>query len=195
VGDTECHDDEKPAHEVTITKGFWLGQTPVTETAYQRVIGSSPNQGNGGDLPAGNITWDQGQSYCQAISGRLPTEAEWEYAARAGTTEVRYGNLDDIAWYLSNSRFRTHGVGQKQPNAFGLYDMLGNVWQWTADWYGETYYQASERQDPAGPPDGSIRILRGGSYFVDPTLVRASFRLKVVPGDRVSAIGLRCVEK
>ena len=110
-----------------------MGQTPVTQEAYQRVIGSNPGNFTGARLPVGQVTWDQSKSYCEAVGMRLPTEAEWEYAARAGSPAARYGNLDEIAWYTGNSGSKTHEVGQKKPNDFGLYDMLGNVWQWTAD--------------------------------------------------------------
>jgi len=168
-GDDECLDDEKPSHEATISKGFWLGQTDVTQAAYQRVMGSNYFKG-GNLLPVDSVTWDKAQTYCATIGSRLPTEAEWEYAARAGSTAARYGNLDDIAWYSGNSEGKTHEVGQKQANAFGLYDMLGNVWQWTS---GVT--------------------LRGGSWNYDPRFVRVSYRVRNAPGYRYINNGFRCV--
>jgi formylglycine-generating enzyme required for sulfatase activity len=121
---------------------------------------------------------------------RLPTEAEWEYAARAGSTGARYGDLDRVAWHSANSGGKTHEVGQKEPNAFGLYDMLGNVWQWVADWYAE--YTGGSQRDPAGPSTGQSRALRGGSWVNDPRNVRASFRNGFAPEYRVSDIGVRC---
>jgi len=129
AGDAECFDNEKPAHQVTIAKGFWLGRTSVTQQAYQRVTGKNPASHKGANLPVEEVDWNEAQAYCKAIGGRLPTEAEWEYAARAGSTGVRYGNLDEIAWYDKNSGNQSQEVGQKSPNAFGLYDMLGNTWQ------------------------------------------------------------------
>ena len=128
-GDAECGDDEKPVHEVTITKGFWLGQTSVTQQAYERVTGKNPASHKGPNLPVEEVDWEEARAYCTAIGGRLPTEAEYEYAARAGSTVARYGNLDEIAWYKGNSGGASHEVAQKLPNAFGLYDMLGNTWQ------------------------------------------------------------------
>jgi formylglycine-generating enzyme required for sulfatase activity len=192
-GDSECFDSEEPAHEVTITKGFWLGQTPVTQAAYRRVTGSNPSNFYGDDLPVEKVTWDEARSYCEAIGGRLPTEAEWEYAARAGSTSVRYGSLDEIAWYRNNSGKRTHEVGRKQPNAFGLYDMLGNVWQRTADWYAERAYERGEARDPVGPPSGSVRTARGGSWGDIPGDVRVSERGGLGSDARWATYGLRCV--
>ncbi len=107
-GDTECFDHEKPAHNVSITKGFWLGQTPVTQAAYQRVVGTNPSHFKGDNLPVEQVTWDEAKQYCEAVGGRLPTEAEWEYAARTGTAVARYGNLDAIAWYQGNRGSQTH---------------------------------------------------------------------------------------
>jgi TPR repeat protein/formylglycine-generating enzyme required for sulfatase activity len=192
--DSECSGAEKPAHEVTITEGFWLGQTPVTQQAYQRVTGQSPSHFKGANLPVEFVNWFEAQSYCSAIGGRLPTEAEWEYSARAGSTGARYGNLDEIAWYSGNSGNKTHEVGQKQANAWGLYDMLGNVWQWTADWFGD--YQSGEQNDPSGAESGQFRMLRGGSWssLARLRLVRVSYRCGVPPSSRGGDMGLRCVE-
>jgi formylglycine-generating enzyme required for sulfatase activity len=229
AGDSECKDDEKPAHKVTITMGFWMGQTPVTVGAWKKLGKGLPPEPKSLDhelnpgwrderQPIVNVTWGEAEEFCEAAGMRLPTEAEWEYAARAGSTGARYGNLGDIAWYADNSgrqridstaigktdhknykqRLVDNGngakpVGKKQPNAFGLYDMLGNVWQRTADWYDATYYQASERQNPLGPPGGTYRTRRGGSWYNNPRLERASTRSKQEPGNRVYDSGLRCV--
>jgi formylglycine-generating enzyme required for sulfatase activity len=176
-GDNECDDHEKPAREVSIASGFWLGQTPVTQRAYEMVIGQNPSHFKGPNRPVEKVNWDESQAYCRRIGGRLPTEAEWEYAARAGNPGSRYGDLDSIAWYDKNSGDQTHDVAQKQPNAWGLYDMLGNVWQWTADWYELNKYRA----------------LRGGSWFYIPRDVRVSFRGRLGPGYRYNILGLRCV--
>ncbi len=191
--DTECYDEEKPAHNVSITKGFWLGQTAVTQAAYSRVTGTNPSHFKGDNLPVEQVSWDEAKHYCEAIGGRLPTEAEWEYAARAGTVGARYGDLDAIAWYKGNSGNTTHPVGQKRPNAWNLYDMLGNVWQWVADWYGEKYYAQQESTDPQGPQGGNYRALRGGSWYVDSQEARASYRGRNVPANRYSDLGFRCV--
>jgi formylglycine-generating enzyme required for sulfatase activity len=207
-GDSECYDNEKPAHEVTITKGFWMGQTPVTQAAYQRVTGSNPSSIKVDQPPAGSLEWKlptfkldqlpveslewkQAASYCSTVGGRLPTEAEWEYAARGGTTGSQYGALDALAWYRANSGGWTHQVGLKQANAYGLYDMLGNVWQWAGDWYGG--YSPVPARDPQGPSNGQYRTLRGGSFNADPRVVRASFRHWSVPDNRNLLTGFRCV--
>jgi formylglycine-generating enzyme required for sulfatase activity len=190
-GDNECFDDEKPAHQVTVTKGFWLGQTPVTQQAWQRVTGKDSSNFKGANLPVETVSWDESKAYCSAIGGRLPTEAEWEYAARAGSTGARYGNLDEIAWYSGNSGGHTREVAQKTPNAWGLCDMLGNVWQWVADWYGD--YPSGAQSDPSGPAGGQYRALRGGSWNYYAGGARVSRRLRCEPGLRFNFIGLRCV--
>jgi formylglycine-generating enzyme required for sulfatase activity len=217
-GDTECGDDEKPAHGVTITKGFWMGQTEVTVAAYRKFVGSTGakmpdapdfNLGwNDQHMPIVNVSWDDATAFCRWAGGRLPTEAEWEYAARAGSTAARYGPLDEIAWYVDNSGGQhvdseriwredpenyakrltengnnMHDVGQKRPNGFGLYDVLGNVWEWVNDWYDENYYKNSPSQDPSGPARGPMRVWRGGSWSTRPRDVRVSFRAGVHPWD------------
>ena len=191
TGDEECNDKEKPAHKVTITKGFWLGRTPVTQQAYQRVTGQNPSLSKGANLSVEMVNWHEAKAYCVAIGGRLPTEAEWEYAARAGSTGARYGNLAEIAWYLGNTGRQTFEVGQKLANAFGLYDTLGNRWQWVADWYGS--YQSGEQSDPSGAESGQHRVLRGGPWDGDPRYVRASHRVRDKPDVHDGEVGLRCV--
>jgi formylglycine-generating enzyme required for sulfatase activity/tRNA A-37 threonylcarbamoyl transferase component Bud32 len=191
-----CFIDEKPAHEVEITKGFWLGQTAVTQEAYQHVVGTNPSYFKGSDLPVETVSWYEARIYCEAIGGRLPTEAEWEYAARAGSTSARYGNLDGIAWYSANSQGRTHSVRQKQPNSWGLYDMLGNVWQWTADWNGLYWtpnWWGGTQHDPSGPNTGSNRIMRGGGWDEDRRTTSVSVREPYRPEFRNHELGFRCV--
>jgi formylglycine-generating enzyme required for sulfatase activity len=190
--DGECNDDEKQPRDVTITKGFWIGQTEVTQEAYQRVMnGQNPSSFRGPKLPVERITWNQAQAYCQAARLRLPTEAEWEYAARAGDQRSRYGDIDAIAWYEKNSGNKTHEVAQKLPNAWGLYDMLGNVSEWTADWYADKLPMATA--DPSGPASGQYRALRGGSWVYGSTGVRVSLRYESRPGDQSGSTGVRCV--
>ena len=202
-GDSQCDADENPPHTVTITKGFWMGQTEVSLGAYRRfaqAAGKSmppaPSFRQDESHPVVNVTWHDAAAYCQWAGGRLPTEAEWEYAARAGTTGPYYGELDAIAWYSSNSAGETHPVGQKGPNALRLYDTLGNVWEWVADWYGDKYYAGSEARDPQGPPGGQSRVLRGGSWIARPRDLRASFRVGGDgPGYGNSWVGFRCVRE
>ena len=175
-GDTDCNDDEKPARRVTISSGFSIGQTPVTQEAYLRVTGKDPSNFKGAKLPVETVNWNEAQNYCRAVGMELPTETQWEYAARAGSKEARYGPLDAIAWYSGNSGGTTHPVGLKRPNAWSLYDMLGNVWQWTASDYNST-----------------TKTLRGGSWYFDPWLNRVSYRSSNVPALRDYYIGFRCV--
>ncbi len=187
-GDNECGGNEKPAHPVTISRGFWMGQTEVTAGAYKK-SGATDN------LPVVGVSWQMAKTFCESTGGRLPTEAEWEYAARAGSPAARYGTLDEIAWYSSNSGDRIHLVGTKQANAWGLYDTLGNVWEWTWDWYDEKYYSAGAAFDPQGPSTGSGRVVRGGSWGSYPRSARASSRVRLLPEDRSGSVGFRCVRE
>jgi formylglycine-generating enzyme required for sulfatase activity len=159
-------------------EGFWVGQTLVTQVAYQRVKGASPSRFRGAQLPVEQVNWDSANSYCQANGGRLPTETEWEYAARGGTTGARYGNLNEIAWYAANSAGTTHEVGKKAPNAFGLDDMLGDVWEWTSGWAME----------------GRSRARRGGSWSYSGKWARVSVRGEGDRGLDGLSIGFRFVQ-
>ena len=190
AGDSDCDDEEKPAHQVTLTKGFWIGQTEVTEEAFQRITGRNPSHFKGAKLPVETLTWNAARSYCQAAEMRLPTEAEWEYAARARDASPRYGPLDAVAWYTANSRSLTHEPGQKKANRDGLFDMLGNVWEWVADWYGP--YAAGNERDPQGPPSGVSRAVRGGSWLDTARYVRVSYRSGFDPLVSDGSGGVRC---
>jgi len=191
AGDAECAANEKPSHQVKITKGFWMGRTEVTQEAYQALTGKDPSDSKGAKLPVSNVTWDDARNYCQAAAMRLPTEAEWEYAARAGSLAPRYGDLDQIAWHRGNTGGKIHDVAERQPNAWGLYDMLGNVWEWVADWYSDRY-EGGDATDPQGPSKGTVHTVRGGSFNVVPRYARASYRDRFEPA-LLSSIGFRCV--
>jgi formylglycine-generating enzyme required for sulfatase activity len=143
-------------------------------------------------MPIVNISWDDAQAYCAWAGGRLPTEAEWEYAARAGSTTARYGDLGAIARYHDNSGESTKPVAQKQPNAWELYEMEGNVWEWVQDWYDRNYYGQSPATDPQGPSSGLSRVLRGGSWVSNG---RVSFRYALEPGSHYNDSAFRCVGK
>ena len=209
-GDTEPYPDEKPRHPVRITKGFWIGATPVTVADYKRFVGQrqqfklppapdfNPDWSKP-DHPIVRITWDEAKAYCEWDAGRLPTEAEWEYAARGGKDGLKYpwGNdiTPDNANYSGSKWHGTSPVRSYPPNAWGLYDMAGNVWQWAADWYDKDYYASSPSDDPRGPQSGTLRVLRGGSFLYIARYLRASNRSGVAPGGRDFNIGFRCVRE
>lgn len=205
VADRDCFADENPAHPVTLSSGFWMSRTEVTVRAYKRFAGLpvTPVSEAGNDpvhtqdgsdqMPAVDVTWPEAADYCRWAGGRLPTEAEWEYAARARSSAPRYADADQIAWYEANSLESSHPVGQKQANAFGLFDVLGNVWEWVGDWYSPTYYSQSPATDPPGPASGQMRVLRGGSWLNPDNLIRASDRARSDPEVRFNYFGFRCV--
>ena len=196
------YDWEKPAHEVTLTKPYYMAKFLATQEQYQQVMGSNPSNFKGPNLPVETVSWDDAQDFCKKVSVkaglsvRLPTDAEWEFACRAGTTTTYYSgdadaDLGRAAWYGANSGGKTHPVGQKEPNAFGLYDMLGNVWEWCQDWYGE--YRPEAAVNPQGRPQGEYRVLRGGSWYDDPWFCRSAVRYGFTPGFRYVGIGFRLV--
>jgi formylglycine-generating enzyme required for sulfatase activity len=190
--DSECQKNEKPVHSVKFTKGFWIGQTLVTQAAYKKVIGSNPSTFKGDDrLPVDTVSRDDASAYCKRVDMRLPTEAEWEYAARGGSPAARYAPLAQIAWYSANSMGKTHEVARKKANGYGLYDMLGNLWEWVADWYG--LYRAVGEVNPKGPATGPAGVLRGGSWYTDAYRIRTSSRLTDGPTNAFSHYGFRCV--
>ncbi|MBM4284603.1 MAG: formylglycine-generating enzyme family protein [Deltaproteobacteria bacterium] len=196
--------DNEEQHQVTISRPFYLQTTEVTQGQWQQVMGHNPakfNQ-NGDDSPVERVSWDDAQAFLAKLNQmektgqyRLPTEAEWEYACRAGgAARFSFGNdgakLGEYAWYDQNSGGRTHPVGQLKPNAWGLYDMHGNVWEWCQDWYGE--YAAGPVTDPRGPSSGRFRVLRGGSwYLASQAFFRCAHRHRDRPTLRSDLVGFR----
>lgn len=194
------NDVERPVHQVTISRDFWIGQFDITQRQWQALMKSDPAyfKSAGPDAPVEQVSFNDVQAFLLKLNQtqsqwtvRLPTEAEWEYAARAGTTGETYGPLDDIAWYGANGSHTIHPVGRKLPNAFGLYDMLGNVWQWCQDWF-EPYGNAPS-VDPQGAPSGDKRSTRGGCYYCDAVHERAARRNRDVVDHSSRTIGFRIV--
>ena len=196
MGSDHGSGDEKPVHTVRITRPFYLGKYEVTQEQYERIVGTNPSNFKGTANPVESVSWHDATAFCKALGGELPTEAEWEYACRAGSTK-RYGLVDEeselgnYAWHSGNSDRKAHPVGRKKPNAWGLYDMLGNVYEWCADWYGEDYYRQSPAEDPKGPADGNSRVLRGGSWTRAPSYCRAAPRDWSTPTYRYNGYGFR----
>jgi formylglycine-generating enzyme required for sulfatase activity len=206
--DSEGKENERPRHEVTLSCPFYMGIHEVTQEQYEKVMGKNPavftrGRGGGPRNPVENVSWDDAVAFCRKLSdlpeekraGRtyqLPTEAEWEYACRAGK-ETPEDALAEYAWYRSNSGEGTHPVGQKKPNAWGLYDMQGNVWEWCQDWYSPRYYDETPRRDPRGPEVGSERVIRGGSYQDLGPDCRPARRFKSAPELLNVATGFRVV--
>lgn len=192
-GDQLCFSDERTRHEVSLA-AFWIGRTEITQDSFEYVLPGRARSRFTGDRrrPVENLTWADARMYCETVGMRLPTEAEWEYAARAGLDSSVYGSLDDVAWHAGNSGRETHAVSGKRPNAWGLYDMLGNVWEWVSDWYGR--YDSNSVDNPAGPTTGVTRVVRGGSCCGgDNRSERVSNRFKLPPTNSINAVvGARC---
>ncbi len=196
-------DDEKPIHSVTLSD-FSIGKTEVTQSQWVAIIGSNPSNFKGDNLPVENVSWNDVQVFLGKLNAktgktyRLPTEAEWEYAAGGGENNNtkwasinNEGSLGIYAWYGGNSGSKTHPVGTKQPNQFGLYDMSGNVWEWCSDWYSADYYAGSQQNNPKGASIGSFRVYRGGSWISEASRCREASRGNNTPGTRNGTLGFR----
>jgi len=208
--------DEGPQREVTISKPFYLGVYEVTQAQYEQIMGKNPSNFKDAKNPVETVSWDEAVEFCKKLSEKtgkkvhLPTEAQWEYACRAGSKTMfsfgddvaelhKYGNYCDksntlgVPWQdkaHDDGHDKTAPVGSFKANAFGLYDMHGNVWEWCADGYQDSY-KGLEDKDPPGPKDGTLRVLRGGGWFGTPVFCRSANRIRNVPGFRFSLIGLR----
>lgn len=202
MGANNGSDDEKPVHNVRITKPFDLGKYEVTQEQWQAVMGSNPSRSKGANKPVERVSWDDVQVFIKKLNAtndgytyRLPTEAEWEYACRAGSTGDYAGEVDETAWCDKEDYSTTtpHPVGQKKPNAWGLHDMHGNLWEWCADWYSKDYYKQSPSADPTGPSKGSARVLRGGAWHATSPRCRSALRYGDSPLNISSGTGFRLV--
>ncbi len=222
MGSSDGSDDERPAHRVRIGQGFEMGKFEVTQAQWEAVMSSkrdahakpakgarapgeamtsrNPSHFQGATLPMENVSWDDVQQFLRALNAldgkhlyRLPTEGEWEYACRAGTKVDDAEDLDAITWYEANSKGQTQPVGQKKPNAWGLYDTQGNVWEWVQDWYGHDYYKHSLATDPQGPESGSYRVYRGGSWHSADKDCRPAMRGFDLPNNHYYSLGFRLV--
>jgi len=208
----EGRKENETQHEVTISEDYYLGVYEVTQAQYEKVMGKNPSYFQGAkvgnenaDLPVESVSWDDTVEFCKKLSDlpeekkagrlyRLPTEAEWEYARRAGSKTAysfddEEGLLPEYGWFKRNSSGRTHTVGILEPNAWGLYDMHGNVWEWCSDRYGE--YPQGAVSDPSGPKEGSIRVVRGGSWNGGAADCRSAFRFGGAPSFRGYSLGFR----
>ena len=202
-------------HQVTLTQDYWLGKYEVTQAQYQAVMGTNPSKVKGDDLPVERVSWNDATNFCAKLTasekaaGRLPegyaytlpTETQWEYACRAGTTTAlnsgkdlsdkeQCPEMDEVGWYKYNrGDLYTHPVGQKQPNAWGLYDMHGNVWEWCSDWFGD--YSSPTETDPTGPDTGTSRVTRGGSWNWNARACRSALRNNYTPDEQDNDAGFR----
>ena len=195
AGDSECRPDESPAHTVELPQGFWLSRTEVTNAAYHRVVPSSSFTPREATLPVVGLSWMDAKAYCTAIGGRLPTEAEWEYAARGGTTGPYFGVPAKIAWYAANSGDTPHEVATLQANPYGLFDMLGNASEWVADRYYNKYdVEAPALGDVEQPlVSNATAVTRGGFWQSEASAIRVSRRVEAEKDEPAPMAGVRCV--
>jgi formylglycine-generating enzyme required for sulfatase activity len=229
MGSDDPDEPDQPLHKVRLS-GFWIDKYPVTQEQYEKLMGKNPSHWQGAANPVDQIRWRDAAAFCNARSRaeglraaydpktwecdfaadgyRLPTEAEYEYALRAGTTTLYYfgdspGDLGRYAWFKENSPRGSHPVGRQPPNAWGLHDMIGNVWEWCNDYYREEYYREGPEQDPRGPARGENRVVRGGCWNSKPEHCSSAYRFYEMPAytdicfaeDIHGQIGFRCVRR
>ena len=203
----QADENELPRHVAAFDQPFYIGRSTVTQSQWQTVMGHNPSEFPGEDRPVENVSHDDALAFIARLNARentrtyrLPTEAEWEYAARAGSPAA-YGfgaairKLKDYAWYRANSGQATHPVGRLQPNAWGLFDMHGNVHEWCADWYARDYYAVSPARHPTGPARGVARVLRGGDWGSEDWYCRCAVRSLSSPQRRSPRVGFRLVKQ
>ncbi len=197
--DSEADRDEQPVHRVTLSS-YYIGETEVTQALWQAVMGSNPSYFKGSQRPVEQVSWNDCKTFISKLnrltgkSFRLPTESEWEFAARGGNKSRGYkysgsNNINDVAWYTDNSGNETYTVKGKRPNELGIYDMSGNVYEWCNDWYGS--YSGSSQTNPQGPQSGQNRVYRGGSYYYYARYCRSTNRINRGPGRGSNFLGLR----
>lgn len=187
---------DEPAHTVHL-RAYRIDRWEVTQDRFRQVMGRNPSAFKGPGRPVEQVTWYEARDFCRQLGKRLPTEAEWEKAARGGAATLYYWGdapAGAYAWYGDNSDRRTHPAGEKKPNPRGLHDISGNVWEWTADYYGDDYYPQSPKANPPGPFSGKYRVIRGGSWREPGNILRVSRRNYELPGGRFNHIGFRCAQ-
>ena len=200
---SDIWDSTKPVHSVTLDS-YYVGECEVTQAQWRAIMGNNPSKFTGDDNPVEMVNWEDAQAFCRElsrVSGKtyvLPTEAQWEYAARGGKKNqgCKYSGsseMSDVAWYWNNSNKQTHPVKQKQPNELGLYDMSGNVWEWCSDWYGANYYSSGPNSNPTGPSSGRYRVVRGGGWNDFAGSCRVSHRDFYTSSYRFGYYGFRVV--
>ena len=203
MGSNNGSSDEKPVHRVYMSS-FKIAKYTVTQAQWQAVMDNNPSYFGGDNRPVENVSWEDVQVFIEKLNRltaqnfRLPSEAQWEYAARGGQKTRNYtyagsNSLEQVAWYGENSNSETHAVGQKRANELGLYDMSGNVWEWCQDWYDDSYYSSSSSSNPTGPSTGSCRVMRGGAWFNSADYCRTAYRYYFTPSYRYSYVGFRLI--